>query len=219
MNKKQISLHEAFREIRKQTGYNIIANTQLLKDARPVDLILANVTLQEALEKCLSEQSLAYKMMGKNIIIKPIEYRTEAVQQPILGIVRDQQGQPIAGVSIAVKESPTKATKTDGNGAFSIEATKGMTLVVSFVGMEKKEVLIADQKTLEIVLNTSDTGLEEVVVVGYGTQKKGDVTGAIASVNSSTIGRAATPNAAGALQGQVPGVVVTKKCRKARWWL
>lgn len=214
MNKKQIPLHEAFREIRKQTGYNIIANTQLLKDARPVDLILTNVTLQEALEKCLSGQSLAYKMMGKNIIIKPIEYRAEAVQQPIRGVVRDQQGTPIAGVSIAVKENPTKATKTDSNGAFSIEATKGMTLVISSVGMEKKEVLIADQKTLEVVLSTSDTGLEEVVVVGYGTQKKGDVTGAISSVNSSTIERAATPNAAGALQGQVPGVVVTKNAGK-----
>ncbi len=214
MNKKQISLHEAFREIRKQTGYNIIANTQLLKDARPIDLILANVTLQEALEKCLSGQSLTYKMMDKNIIIKPMEHRATTVQQPIHGVVRDQQGQPIAGVSIAVKESPTKATKSDGNGAFSIEVTKGMTLVVSFVGMEKKEVLITDQKTLEVVLSVSDTGLEEVVVVGYGTQKKGDVTGAIGSVNSSTIGRAATPNAAGALQGQVPGVVVTKNAGK-----
>lgn len=214
MNKKQISLHEAFREIRKQTGYNIIANTQLLKDARPVDLILTNVTLQEALEKCLTGQSLAYKMMDKNIIIKPMEHRAEIVQQPIRGVVRDQQGAPIAGVSIAVKENLAKATKTDSKGVFSIEVTKGMTLVVSFVGMEKKEVLIADQKTLEVVLNASDTGLEEVVVVGYGTQKKGDVTGAIGSVNSSTIGRAATPNAAGALQGQVPGVVVTRNAGK-----
>ncbi|WP_312192285.1 STN domain-containing protein, partial [Sphingobacterium sp.] len=169
MNKKQISLPEAFREIRKQTGYNIIANTQLLKDAHPVDLILSNGTLQEALEKCLSGQFLSYKMIDKNIIIKPMERRAATVQQSIHGVVRDQQGAPIAGVSIAVKENPTKATKTDSEGAFTIEAIKGMTLIVSFVGMEKKEVLIADQKTLEIVLNASDTGLEEVVVVGYGT--------------------------------------------------
>lgn len=212
LDRKQISLQEAFREIRMQSGYNIIANTKLLKNSQKVDLALRNATVTEAVEKCLEGQELGYEIIAKNIVIKPIERYLEQQQRVISGIVRDAEGNAVAGATVAVKGSAT-AVKTDVEGHFSIQVSTGTILVISFLGMTTEEILVSNQTNLSVELKLTDTGLDEVVVVGYGTVKRSDVTGSISGVTGEQLRDRPVSNTFEALQGKVAGVDITSNER------
>jgi len=132
----------------------------------------------------------------------------------ITGKVLDEMDRPVIGATVKIKGGTGGSTVTDVNGIFHITAPENAVLTVSFIGYDPQDVAVGGQSTLSIKLKQSSKNLNEVVVVGYGTQKKGDLTGSIGSVNNTTIARAATPSAAGALQGAIPGVVVVKSTGK-----
>ena len=135
--------------------------------------------------------------------------KIEQSQNLITGVVTSaDDGLSIPGVSVVVKGT-SNGTSTDFDGNFSIQAEEGQTLVFSFVGMTTQEVVIASN-TLNIVLESTNLGLDEVVVVGYGVQKKSDLTGAISSVKSDEISKVAATNPTEALQGKIAGVSITK---------
>jgi len=131
----------------------------------------------------------------------------------ITGKVVDETGQVLAGATVKVK-GINREVSTDNNGAFVIEAASDAVLVISYLGYNTIEMPVWGKTSLTIQLSSAGQDLNEVVVVGYGTQRKADVTGSIASVSSTAIARAATPDAAGALQGQAPGAVVVKNVGK-----
>ncbi|WP_372641539.1 SusC/RagA family TonB-linked outer membrane protein [Ancylomarina sp.] len=133
----------------------------------------------------------------------------EQNQNTVTGIVTSaEDGLSIPGVSVVVKGT-SNGTSTDFDGNFSIQAEEGQTLVFSFVGMTTQEVVVASS-TLNIVLESTNLGLDEVVVVGYGTQKKSDITGAVSSVKGEDLKKTPSSNAVNALQGKVAGVTITK---------
>ncbi|MVN22571.1 SusC/RagA family TonB-linked outer membrane protein [Mucilaginibacter arboris] len=125
----------------------------------------------------------------------------------IKGVVKDESGKPLPGASVTVKGTAI-AVATGLNGDFAINATNGTTLVIKFIGYNTQEVVVGDQQNLAIALKAQYNSLNEVVVVGYGTQKKENLTGSVAVVNVADAGKRVTNDVARALQGQVAGVQV-----------
>jgi len=126
---------------------------------------------------------------------------------PITGTVMDEKGAPLQGVSIMVKGSTT-GTSTDSTGHFSIRAAKGATLVFTFIKYGTQEVVVANQRTISIAMTPSTTSLNDVVVVGYGTQRKATLTGAIAQIGASEIVTTKNENVENMLTGKVPGLQI-----------
>ncbi|MCO4294242.1 TonB-dependent receptor [Solitalea sp. MAHUQ-68] len=124
------------------------------------------------------------------------------------GKVTDAKGIGLPAVSVAVKGT-TKGTQTDPEGNFSLQVNTGNTLVFTYLGFESKEIVVSTATTLNVQLVETSTALEQVVVVGYGVQKKLDVTGSVAQVKGAEISKQSVPNAVSALQGKVAGVQIT----------
>ena len=135
-----------------------------------------------------------------------------SAQQTLSGRVTDETGSGVPGVSVTVK-GQNKGTVTNTQGRYSLEVTAGQTLVFSYVGYATKEVVAGSTPTLNVNLIPSNNDLTEVVVVGYGTAKKGDLTGSIAGIGSKEIERLPVQNALQAVQGRVSGVDVTSNAR------
>ena len=125
------------------------------------------------------------------------------------GVVVDNTGETLPGVSIAVKGT-TRGVITDMNGAFQLKVSKGETLVFSYVGYDEQQILITNQKILNIRMEPTTMGLDEVVVVGYGMVKKSDLTGSVASVNVDEMAKRNPVNIGQALQGAAAGVQVMR---------
>jgi TonB-linked SusC/RagA family outer membrane protein len=139
-----------------------------------------------------------------------IFFHSHAQQKTVTGSVLDEKGQPLSGATITVKGFKT-ATTTDANGKFTLTIPPGgKSLVVSFVGMADREVAIGNSTTLTVTLNSSSSTLGDVVVIGYGTQKRGDVNGAISSVSSRDIADIPQSTVDQMLQGKAAGVTVTE---------
>ncbi len=127
-------------------------------------------------------------------------------QMEVKGVVRDEQGLPLPGASVLIKGSTT-GTQTNADGAFSIEVPNAQTvLVVSYTGYGRKEVTVGNQTTIDVVLASDDQALDEVVVVGYGTQRKVDITGSVAAVKSESLMERPALNVNQAISGRMPGV-------------
>lgn len=133
-------------------------------------------------------------------------FQLMAQSNVVTGKVTDGSGEPLIGVNVVIKENPTVGTITDMDGAFTLDAGNGEVLVFSYIGYAPQEVSIAGKKTVNVQLKEDSEALEEVIVVGYGTQKKGSLTGAISSVKSEELIRTTTPTVAGALVGKTPGI-------------
>lgn len=124
----------------------------------------------------------------------------------VTGTVTDPLGDPLIGVNVVLKDNPTVGTITDMDGKFSLEAGNSKVFVFSYIGYAPQEVSIVGKNNIQVQLKEDSETLEEVVVVGYGTQKKGSLTGAISSVKSEELTRTTTPTTAGALVGKTPGI-------------
>ena len=125
----------------------------------------------------------------------------------ISGVVKDVVGDPLIGVSVLVKGG-TKGTSTDYNGFYTISAPADGTLVFSYVGMDTQEVKIGGSKKLDVTMPENGNYIDEVVVLGYGTVKKSDLTGAVGSVQMKDVSQVGITSADRALQGQIAGVQV-----------
>ncbi|WP_086946779.1 TonB-dependent receptor [Sphingobacterium sp. JB170] len=130
------------------------------------------------------------------------------VQQNITGTITDQNGESITGATIAIQGTST-ATSSDVSGNFSIKASPGDILAVSFLGFMPQQITLGNQKVIDITLQSDESAIEEVVVVGYGTQRKGSITGAITTVKADDLKDIPTSNLSNTLAGRAPGVNVT----------
>ncbi|RIV19464.1 TonB-dependent receptor [Fibrisoma montanum] len=133
------------------------------------------------------------------------------VDVPVSGKITDEKGDPLPGVSVVVKGT-TRGATTDGNGQYRLNVPTGKTvLIISFVGYLKQEVDVNNRSVIDIQMQTDDKSLEEVVVVGYGTQKKVNLTGAVSTVDSKALQYRPSTNLANALQGVTPGLTITRQ--------
>jgi TonB-linked SusC/RagA family outer membrane protein len=205
---------EAFLEkIRSQSGYDIFYNSKHVRKAKPVTLDIRNGSLEEALKAGLFNQPFTYTIREKAVIIKPAPARDQAPEQvqdgqiDLTGYVKDGEGNLLPGASIRVKGS-NRATVTDAKGYFELRDIDGdAVLVISYTGYTTQEVPLNQRERIEVVLAEGIQSLTDVVVVGYGVQKKSDVTGAISAVTGSQLAKAPVANVSSSLGGRVAGVI------------
>lgn len=192
IKRNKISLMELINIIGKQSNYDFIYDLNLLQKTNLISIDIRDVNLEEALQQSFKNQPLTYTIQNRAVIIKAKRSETAQpnptpVQQvKATGIVQDVKGLPLAGVSVLEKGSSNGAT-TNEQGAFSLSIQKQpATLVFRFLGYKAME-RVYDGGTMHIVLAEDQTGLDEVVVVGYGTQKKVNVTGAVSSIDFADV--------------------------------
>lgn len=213
LKKKNASLEKIFEDIYKQTGYQFVYTYDLIQNANKVSINAKNEPLKKVLETCFRGQPFTYVMMGNAIIVKKKEKADASQIQAIApievtGKVTDSLGNPLIGVTIKAKEGGT-GTVTDANGNYSITVPDDAMLVVSYVGYQTQEVSVNGRTEINIELKASVSELNQLVVVGYGTQKKKDLTGAVSSIDiSKVVETRPVTNLSSALVGQAPGLYV-----------
>ncbi|MCU7552562.1 SusC/RagA family TonB-linked outer membrane protein [Chitinophagaceae bacterium LB-8] len=217
LSEKNARLEKVFNEIKRQTGFEFLYTDEMMQHAGRISIELKDVDLPDALNACFKGQPLGYAIMEKTVVVKskPITIsRTEDAPLPpneieIKGVVKDEDGKPLVGASVMLKGSKI-GTVTTTNGEFIITVPNNATaLVVSYVGMENAEVNINGKLNLNITLHVAAGLFQDVVVVGYGTQKKQAVTGAVATAKLSTYERVPTTNVFESLKGAVPGLNIS----------
>lgn len=217
ITEENVPLVKIFNEIRKQTGYLFIFSDRHLEKAKNVTVKLQNASLQQVLDHCFTDQPLSYSIVEKTIVVRPKdvtqstpEPKIEATPPPveITGVIADEEGKPVQGVSVIFKGT-TIGTTTDENGKFTLTIPEKGTLVISSTGFVSRELPTTDQTIYRIQLERSITALNEIVVVGYGTQLKKDVSTAISVVSEKDFNKGVTQTAADLLQGKVAGLVIT----------
>ncbi len=190
--------------IEKQAGYRFFFDSRLNDLKQTVSLTVTDAPLNDVLQKLFAGTSLTYQNMGNNLIaIKSVSNADITVT----GKVMDQNGTGVAGASVLVRPG-NAGTKTDANGNFSITAADNATLIVSAVGYTTQEIKVNQRTEITVVLALANQSLEEVVVIGYGTQRKIDNTGSVASVKGDDLAKQANNNPIASLQGRVAGVTI-----------
>ncbi|MDR6567529.1 TonB-dependent receptor [Chitinophaga ginsengisegetis] len=217
ISKKNVSLEEVFDAVQQQTGYFFWYNTELVRRTGKVDIDVQSASVTDLLEICLKDKPLWYTISGKTIVIKRKRVFVEeqpAPKENIKGKVTAAGGPPLSGVTVKEKDV-ANGTLTNENGEFELKnVSPGATLVFSYIGYDTRETTLTGSDFLLVNLTPSLSGLDAVVVVGYGTQKRGDVTGAISSVSSKALREVAVTNVQQMLQGRVPGVYVNNTGNK-----
>lgn len=210
MQMQNVTLKDFFIAIERQTSFTIVYRDVILSEKSNVAVSSSNQALRDVLAQVLGQHGLSYKVSNKTISIVKAESNGRGSQQQtkmITGTVVDETGFPVIGANVVVKGT-TNGTITDMDGNFSINAAPGQPLTITYIGYLPIEVKASEAGPMDILLKEDALGLEEVVVVGYGTVKKRDLTGAVASVNAEKIAAMPSTTASEALQGRVPGVVV-----------
>lgn len=203
---QQVEIEKVLQKIERQGDFRFLYNYDLVALKKKVDVNFEQANIKDALDKTFANTDLIYKILENNLIVV-MSSESEKQDIPITGKVTGANGEALSGVSISVKGA-AGGTSTDNNGSFSITVPDNATLVASYIGYESKEVKINGQSVIGIQLVPSTKQLDQVVVIGYGSQKQKDVTSAIAVVNTKDISSRPLVNAVEAMTGKAAGVQV-----------
>lgn len=206
----KISTGKVINEIEKQTDYLFVYNVNEVNLKRTVQVNAENKSVAEVLNKVFEGTDIYYAMEGKNIMLMSKAKENSSVQQTenkIKGVVKDTNGEPIIGANIAVK-GQSIGTITDIDGRFILEASTNALLQVTYIGYVSQELQVNNRKEITIILQEDAKALEEVVVIGYGTAKKSDLTGSTAQIKPEALTASVVGNALESLQGKAAGVAV-----------
>ena len=215
---KDISLMEIFSVIKQQTGYVVIANASLVDKAHPVTISAINSPLKNFLDQVFRDQPLQFSMKNTTIVISlkttgvgssDLQFDNTA-PPPISGIIRDLEGNPLAGINIAIKGT-NRGVVTDAYGNFIIDANINEVLIISAINYGTKEIKIGSANTpLNISLERSVSPLDEVQIIAYGQTSTRFSTGNVSTVKAADIEKQPVTNPLLALQGRVPGLFITQ---------
>lgn len=206
------TVEEVLEKIEKNTSYSFLYSDGTLDLNKRIDVNLKSKNINEILNTIFKGTNIHYKIVNKQIVLSSSTLegnKTDQAKTTISGIVKDKNGEAIIGASVVVKGS-TNGTITDIDGKFSIQVPSGSLLIVSYVGYLTTEVPVNGKNHLTIVLKEDNKLLDEVVVVGYGTMKKKDLTGAVSSLSGDAISSRHATQLSSALQGSSSGVMVTR---------
>ena len=199
--------------ISDQTGLSLAYSAQVVDLHRKVSLNFVNTEVSEVLNAMFGNTAIGYEIKdGKIYLFKAAERTTALANQQkkiITGTVVDPNGEAVIGANVVVKGT-TNGTITDMDGKFSLEVPEGAMLLVSYIGYGDYETKVGNQSNLSITLKEDSKALDEVVVVGYGTMKKKDLTGAVGAVKGDDLASRRTTQLSTALQGATSGVLVTR---------
>lgn len=207
-----VKLDKILNEIENQTDYLFIYNNQV--DINKITSVkVKNEAVAQVLDRILSGTGINYELEGTHIILTTEAIKDLHAQQQaktVTGTVTDVSGEPIIGANIRIKGTTT-GTITDIDGNFSIEAKPQSVIEVSYIGYLTQETVINNQKSIRFLLKEDTKTLDEVVVIGYGVQKKADLTGSVANINTEELNTQSNANIGQALQGKIAGVDIVSQ--------
>ncbi|QXP51015.1 TonB-dependent receptor [Cellulophaga sp. HaHa_2_1] len=210
-----LSVEQFFSEIQSTSNYIFFYKDDVIGTNKKISLKLKNVKISTVLDKAFSNTNLTYKIEGKQIVVKKVESRaaiknisnddTSVQEKIITGTVYGTDGIPLVGVNILVKGT-TQGTQTDFDGHYAINANDTDVLAFSYIGMLTQTAAVGAKTVIDITLKENAAALEEVVLVGYGSQKKESLTGSVGVVKSATFEQAPVSSFEQALRGSTAGL-------------
>lgn len=219
------TLVQAFHKIEAQTSFRFMYRKDEVGDVRNLEVKSGNRTVGQLLRTILSGTSLTYQQVNNQVLIMPLansnsSFSANLVTTPrmpqyvpraniVKGRITNQQGEPLVGVSVTLKGTLI-GTLTDENGSYSIDVPENGILVFSFVGYITKEAAVNGRTAVDLVLEAADMGLDEVVVVGYGTQKKKDITGAVSVITAKELEERPNTQFGYSIEGKTAGVQILR---------
>lgn len=207
-----VKLDKILNEIENQTDYLFIYNNQV--DINKITSVkVKNEAVAQVLDRILSGTGINYELEGTHIILTTEAIKDLHAQQQaktVTGTITDVSGEPIIGANIRIKGTTT-GTITDIDGNFSIKAEPQSVIEVSYIGYLTQETVINNQKSIRFLLKEDTKTLDEVVVIGYGVQKKADLTGSVANINTEKLNTQSNANIGQALQGKIAGVDIVSQ--------
>ena len=212
IHENEIELGELFNLIEKQTDFYFFYNNDQVNKHLKVSVNVKDKTIFEVLDLALNNTGIAYQVHNKAIILTSSSISAAQVQQQkkqITGKITDEGGEPVIGANI-IEKGTTNGTVTDIDGNFSFRVEEDAMLQVSYIGYLDQEVPTAGRTSVNIILFEDTRALEEVVVIGYGTVRRANLTGAVSTTDARTFQSRPVQNAASALQGGVPGLTVIR---------
>jgi len=211
-----VLLEKVLKDLGKQSGHHLFYKYNEIKDVRIRNIALVSVDLETAMKEILDDLPFEYKIKDNTIIVnkssKPktnVYAERTKVQTPISGTVRGVGGRILPGATVSVKNTNI-STITNQEGVFQLtNVPSDAVLVVSFLGYERQEIKIGNRQTIDVVLSENETSVEEVVVIGYGTVDKKDLTGSVGIVKVEELTKAPVASFDQALAGRIAGVQVS----------
>ena len=208
------SVFSAIKKIEQQTDFRFVYRNKDLSGLKDVSLPLGKHSVKEILDLLFDPKDFKITELNNKILISPVEKTASPTAQDIRvsGIVVDESGDPIPGVTVRVKNNNSISTATDQNGQFHLVVPEAgiKTFIFSYIGYKTREMDLGNQTAVKVVLSPLAGSLNEVVVIGYGTSTRKDLTGSIARVDSKTIQDQPVGNVINALQGRMAGVEVSQ---------
>lgn len=204
------TVKEVLDEIEEQSDFSFFFNIKHVDLHRRVSVVAKKSDIFKVLETVFAGTDVSYSVVDKKIILstkKQVDQQNKA-ERKITGIVKDGMGIPIIGANILVRGT-TIGTISDIEGNFTLEVPEKAVLTVSYIGYLTKEIKLENEKVINIILTEDTHNLEEVVVVGFGTQKKVNLTGAVSMIDSKVLENRPVQNVSQALQGVVPGLQIS----------
>lgn len=202
------TLKETIQSIEKQTEFVFFYSNEEIDMNKKININKQNADIKEVLNEVLNNYS--YRIENRKILLTP---KTSQQSSKITGVVKDAKGETVIGANVSVKGT-TNGTVTDIDGNFTLNASPGDIIVISYIGYQGQEISLKGKTSLNIILKEDSKALDEVVVVGYGVQKKVNLTGAVASFKTDNIGDVQTSSASQMLRGRLSGVQVTQNSGK-----
>ncbi|MDR0699791.1 MAG: TonB-dependent receptor [Tannerella sp.] len=215
INKENTVIQEILDEIENQTDYLFLYNKKSVNVNRQTTIKESNTPVARVLENLFDGTGVISDMVGNHIVLTS---RSENKQEPreqqqgrvrITGTVTDEYGEPVAGANV-VEKGVTNGVITDLDGKYVIHVSEGAVLLISYIGYVSQEVTVGNQRVINVTLDEDIRIMDEVVVIGYGTVKRANLTGAISTADAQTFRSRPVQNAANALQGEVPGLTVIR---------
>ena len=210
LNMENTTVQEVLTTIEQKSGFYFTYNLEQVKVTRKVTVNFKDKTIPEVLNELFAKENIHYVINDKHIALYKGSERQVALQtkKNIKGVVTDKNGEPIPGVNIIEKGNPTNGTITDVDGNYTLSVSGNSVLVASYIGYNRIEIQVKDRSVVDITLSEDTQALEEVVVVGYSTQKKVNLTGSVSTVNFEEMSSRPVTDASQALSSASPGLQI-----------
>lgn len=210
LNMENTTVQEVLTTIEQKSGFYFTYNLEQVKVTRKVTVNFKDKTVPEVLDELFAKENIHYVINDKHIALYKGNERQVALQakKDIKGVVTDKNGEPIPGANIIEKGNPTNGTITDVDGNYTLSVFGNSVLVASYIGYNRIEIQVKNRSVVDITLSEDTQALEEVVVVGYSTQKKVNLTGSVSTVNFESMSSRPVTDASQALSGASPGLQI-----------
>ena len=210
---KDKSASEVVKQIEKVSKYRFFYKKGLPGMNTAISVDTNDQSIETVMGQITKQISVSYTIKGETqVVLTELEFQKKATNQKksLKGIVTDTNGEPVIGANI-IEKGTTNGVISDIEGNFSMDVPEGSTLEISYIGYRPKEIKVGSKETVAVTLEEDTQSLEEIVVVGYGTQKKINMTGSVAQIDNKDLGSRPIQNLSSGIQGLMPGVTVTSQ--------